>query len=74
MSKATANFVHALAAVLAGNGAYYLLMRYLPVRTGTRRFRWIWDWWWISGFAWWRSGIIKTAASCVGEAENSPGL
>jgi hypothetical protein len=32
VSKATANFVHALAAVLAGNGAYYLLMRYLPVR------------------------------------------
>jgi hypothetical protein len=30
MSKATANFVHALVAVLAGNGAYFLLMKYLP--------------------------------------------
>jgi hypothetical protein len=32
VSKATANFAHALVAVLGGNGAYYLLMRYLPMR------------------------------------------
>ena len=30
MSKATANFVHALVAVLLGNAAYFLLGRYLP--------------------------------------------
>jgi hypothetical protein len=30
MSKSAANFVHALAAVLIGNGAYFLLARYLP--------------------------------------------
>jgi hypothetical protein len=30
MSKAAANFVHALAAVLAGNAAYFLLMKHLP--------------------------------------------
>jgi hypothetical protein len=30
MSKATANFIHALVAVLTGNGAYFLLMKYLP--------------------------------------------
>jgi hypothetical protein len=32
MSKATANFIHALVAVLTGNGAYFLLMKYLPPR------------------------------------------
>jgi hypothetical protein len=32
MSKATANFTHALAAILAGNAAYFLLMKYLPPR------------------------------------------
>jgi hypothetical protein len=32
MSKATANFMHALGAVLAGNVAYFLLMKYLPPR------------------------------------------
>lgn len=30
MSKAAANFMHALIAVLAGNAAYFLLVRYLP--------------------------------------------
>jgi hypothetical protein len=30
MSKAAGNFIHALAAVLAGNAAYFLLMKYLP--------------------------------------------
>jgi hypothetical protein len=30
MSKSVANFVHALAAVLVGNAAYFLLVRYLP--------------------------------------------
>jgi hypothetical protein len=32
MSKAAANFTHALAAILAGNAAYFLLMKYLPPR------------------------------------------
>ncbi len=32
MSKSVANFVHALAAVLIGNAAYFLLARYLPPR------------------------------------------
>ena len=32
MSKTVANFVHALVAVLAGNAAYFLLMKYLPPR------------------------------------------
>jgi hypothetical protein len=30
MSKSAANFIHALAAVLLGNAAYFLLGRYLP--------------------------------------------
>jgi hypothetical protein len=30
MSKAATNFIHALAAVLAGNAAYFLLLRHLP--------------------------------------------
>jgi hypothetical protein len=30
MSKTLANFIQALAAVLAGNAAYFLLVRYLP--------------------------------------------
>lgn len=32
MSKTAANFVHALAAVLIGNAAYFLLVKYLPAR------------------------------------------
>lgn len=32
MSKASANFIQALVAVLAGNAAYFLLARYLPPR------------------------------------------
>jgi hypothetical protein len=32
MSKAAANFMHAFAAVLAGNVAYFLVMKYLPPR------------------------------------------
>jgi hypothetical protein len=31
MSKSSANFLHALVAVLAGNAAYFLLEKYLPV-------------------------------------------
>jgi len=30
MFKAATNFIHALAAVLAGNAAYFLLVRHLP--------------------------------------------
>jgi hypothetical protein len=32
MSKSTANFFHALVAVLAGNAVYFLLEKYLPVQ------------------------------------------
>jgi hypothetical protein len=32
MSKTFTNFVHALVAVLAGNAAYFLLVKYLPER------------------------------------------
>jgi hypothetical protein len=32
MSKAATNFIHALAAVLAGNALYFLLLRHLPPR------------------------------------------
>ena len=32
MSKTAANFMHALAAVLVGNAAYFLLMKHLPPR------------------------------------------
>lgn len=31
MSKSATNFMHALAAVLAGNAVYFLLEKYLPV-------------------------------------------
>ena len=30
MAKQVTNFIHALVAVLAGNAAYFLLVRYLP--------------------------------------------
>jgi hypothetical protein len=30
MSKSATNFIHALVAVLAGNAAYFLLVKYLP--------------------------------------------
>jgi len=32
MSKSATNFIHALLAVLAGNGLYFMLERHLPVR------------------------------------------
>jgi hypothetical protein len=32
MTRSVANFVHALVAVLAGNAAYFLMVRYLPPR------------------------------------------
>jgi hypothetical protein len=32
MSKPAANFIQALVAVLVGNAAYFLLVRYLPLR------------------------------------------
>lgn len=32
MSKSTANFFHALIAVLAGNAIYFLLEKYMPAR------------------------------------------
>ena len=32
MSKSTANFLHALAAVVVGNALYFLVEKYLPYR------------------------------------------
>ena len=39
MSKALTNFIQALAAVLAGNAAYFLLVRYLPPQVRHEPFR-----------------------------------
>lgn len=39
MSKAVANFVHALAAVLIGNAVYFLIVRYLPPQAHHAAFR-----------------------------------
>ena len=39
MSKSAINFLHALAAVLAGNAAYFLLEKHLPVAAQHIRFR-----------------------------------
>jgi hypothetical protein len=62
MSKATANFIHALVAVLAGNGAYFLLMKYLPPRARHVPFQMdlglVVDFW----FCLVAFGIIKTVA------------
>jgi hypothetical protein len=62
MSKAAANFIHALVAVLAGNGAYFLLMKYLPPRARHVPFQidlgLVVDFW----FCLVAFGIIKTVA------------
>jgi hypothetical protein len=39
MSRQATNFVHALAAVLAGNAVYFLLVRYLPLGARHQRSR-----------------------------------
>jgi hypothetical protein len=39
MSRQATNFVHALAAVLAGNAVYFLLVRYLPLAARHQRSR-----------------------------------
>jgi len=39
MSKGANNFIHALAAVLAGNAVYFLVMRYLPLAARHERSR-----------------------------------
>ena len=39
MSRQATNFVHALAAVLAGNAVYFLLVRYLPMGARHQRSR-----------------------------------
>ena len=61
MSKATV-FIHALVAVLAGNGAYFLLMKYLPPRARHVPFQMdlglVVDFW----FCLVAFGIIKTVA------------
>jgi hypothetical protein len=39
MSRQATNFIHALAAVLAGNAVYFLLARYLPLAARHDPFR-----------------------------------
>jgi hypothetical protein len=63
MSKTVANFIHALVAVLAGNAAYFLLVRYLPPQVRHVPFRMdlglVVDFWLcLVAF-----GMIKTLAS-----------
>jgi len=62
MSKSTSNFLHALVAVIAGNLAYFLAMRYLPLRARHVPFRidlgLVVDFWFCLVVL----GIIKTMA------------
>jgi len=62
MSKSTANFLHALVAVLAGNAVYFVLESHLPARARHVPFRIdlgiIVDFW----FCLVAFGIIKTVA------------
>jgi hypothetical protein len=68
MSKAAANFVHALAAVLAGNAAYFLLMKHLPPQARHVPFQidlgLLVDFW----FCLVVFGVIKTVAKRRGDA------
>jgi hypothetical protein len=68
MSKAAANFIHALAAVLGGNAAYFVLMKYLPPRARHAPFQidlgLVVDFW----FCLVAFGLIKTVANRRHEA------
>ena len=68
MSKSAANFVHALVAVIAGNVAYFLLERYLPIRARHVVFKldlgMVVDFW----FCLVAFGIVKTVAKWRREA------
>jgi len=63
MSKSAANFLHALVAVLAGNAAYFLVEKYLPVRARHVVFKldlgMVVDFW----FCLVAFGIVKTVAN-----------
>ena len=62
MSKQVTNFIHALVAVLAGNAAYFLMVRYLPPQARHVPFRidlgLVLDFW----FCLVAFGMIKTIA------------
>jgi hypothetical protein len=63
MSKSAANFLHALVAVLAGNAAYLLLEKHLPV--GARHVVFKFDWGMVVDF-WFclvAFGIVKAVAN-----------
>ncbi len=62
MSKSSANFLQALIAVVAGNVAYFVLEKYLPVSARHSAFRFDWGtvvdfWFCLVAF-----GIVKTVA------------
>jgi len=63
VSKSTANFFHALVAVLVGNGIYFLLEKYLPAHAHHSPFKidvgMVVDFW----FCLVVFGIIKTVAA-----------
>lgn len=71
MSKAAINFIHALVAVLAGNAAYFLLLRHLPPRAHHLPFQidlgLLVDFWLcLVAF-----GIIKTVAGWMRNSDRS---
>jgi len=72
MSKSTANFLHALIAVIAGNVTYFLVERYLPVRARHVTFRLdlgtVVDFW----FCLVAFGIVKMVANRWDRKRTSP--
>lgn len=71
MSKSSANFLHALIAVIAGNAAYLLLEKYLPA--GARHVVFRLDWGMVVDF-WFclvAFGIVKMVANWRGKAKMS---
>jgi len=73
MSKTAANFIHALVAVLAGNAAYFLLVRYMPPAARHVPFRidlgLVVDFW----FCLVAFGVIKTIAGRRRHSDRSRG-
>jgi cytosine/uracil/thiamine/allantoin permease len=72
MSKSVANFWHALIAVIAGNAAYFLVEKYLPVAARHVVFKMdvgmVVDFW----FCLVAFGVVKTLANWRGGKSTSP--